>query len=392
MKDIAIVIDSESKIRKPKSLIFAKVKENLPISANRLWYAVLAEIAKRPENDNGTSFVINGKDIAELANLPANVVGQQLEEIYKNSSKLAGYTIEIVESDGNPMTVSMISSAKYFKNSRAIRVNIDPNLLPYLKNYVGQISVSYALGGPMKFKCVYSAPLYDLMNFYLGQREIQFTIEEMRDLLHVPEGKLTTVTNLNARAVYPAVKEIVSNTNLNVECELIKEGRVAKGYKFVIEEKDENFLDIEDPEERKVFNFIQKIISPPFNVNKDLVFQLMQTYGIDSCIVNFEYTKKQKYESFIRYYRYCLKNKIGEKELEKAQLREADYAKYSNISPLADEHSEDAAKSLPPIEDIKPLTEEERVANDERMKKENPQMYRLKQLFDQKLAKRKTEN
>lgn len=394
MKDNAIAIDPESQIRKPKSLIFAKAKENLPTTANRLWYAVLAEIAKRPKHETGTSFVINGKDIAELANLPPNIVGQQLQELYENSAKLAGYTLEIMEDDGNPITVSMISSAKYFKNSRAIRVTIDPNLLPYLQDYVGQIGVTYALGGPMKFKCIYTSPLFDLMNYYLGQETVEFTVAEMRKYIHVPEGKLTTITNLNARAIYPAVKEINKYTDLEIICDAIKKGRSTEGYKFVIKKKDGSFLDVEDPVERKTMSLIQKLISKPYEVNKDLVFQLLQEYGIDSCAVNFEYTKKQKYNNFIKYYRHCLKNKIGEIELEKEQLRAADFAKYKNIQPLEWQPNlfDEAENSMYQENEMaKTMTEEDIAALDENLKQTNPALYAIKKKLESNMQKHEEE-
>ena len=396
MNDTAIMIDQNSQVRKPKSLIFAKAKENLPTTANRLWYAVLAEINRRPKSDKGTDFIINGKDIAELANLPANVVGQQLQELYKNSSKLASYTIEIVEDDGNSLTASMISSAKYYKNSRSIRVSIDAHLLPYLKDYVGQMSISYSLGTPMKFKCIYTSPLYDLMNYYLGKGEITLSVAEIREYIHIPEGKYTETGSLNNRALYPAVREINEHSNLLIDCVPMKviEGkkRTIVAYKFIIKEKDGSFLESDDPEELKTMQLIQQLISSPYRLSHEKAFELLDQYGSTSCRVNFEYTKKQKYDNFIAYYRYCLKNQIAEKEIEKAEIRAADFAKYKSIKPLPEQDSlfdESIDTSVPELEPLVPLTESQKIASDELMKKRNPQLYALKQKFYENLNKRK---
>ena len=183
-KDISI--RAEDEIKKSKMFIFAQTQPtNLPIMAQRVFLALLSQVEQDDESD---TFIIRGRDIAALSKLAPNVVGQQLKEMSEASDSLRQYTLVIREEDGNDLRVGLISSSKYLKGERAIRVSVDKYLMPYIRNMKKQYAISYKAGGPMKFRSSYAMPLYDMMNYYLSDGQHYFTIEESskrKKLLHL---------------------------------------------------------------------------------------------------------------------------------------------------------------------------------------------------------------
>jgi plasmid replication initiation protein len=73
----------------------------------------------------------------------------------------------------------------------------------------------------------YALALYEMIqrrgNLKYQWQEI-FTIAEFRELLGVPKGKLTTFSNLNARAIKPAVLEVNALADFGVKVDALKHG------------------------------------------------------------------------------------------------------------------------------------------------------------------------
>ena len=80
-------------------------------------------------------------------------------------------------------------------------------------------------------KSKYARALYAVIKQREGDKrqrvrmQEKFTVAEFRELLGVPKGKLTTFSNLNARAIKPAVLKINALGDLGVKVEGLKYGR-----------------------------------------------------------------------------------------------------------------------------------------------------------------------
>jgi len=80
----------------------------------------------------------------------------------------------------------------------------------------------------MAFSTKYALALYEAIarRVRLSHRfSEEFTLEEFRELLGVPEGKLATYGNLNQFAIRPAVREINAMASFGVVVHPIKSGR-----------------------------------------------------------------------------------------------------------------------------------------------------------------------
>jgi len=315
-KEIQMRADDE--IKKSKMFIFAQTQPtNLPIMAQRVFLALLSQVE---QNEDGDTFIIKGKDIAAIAKLAPNVVGQQLKEMSEASDALRQYTLVIHEEDGNDLRVGLISSSKYLKGERAIRVSVDKYLMPYIRDMKKKYAISYKAGGPMKFRSSYSMPLYDVMNYYLSEGQHYYTVEETRKLFNIPDGSITETATLNQRIIAPAIRDINAYTNLEVSVEQHRQGRKILGYTFKVRDKEEYQVKLIEEEDERVV-LLRMVTGAPYHFNPKTLDKLVSQYGWTSVKNNFEYTKKQKPNNFAAYLYYTVTHQIAEHEMEVKQIR-----------------------------------------------------------------------
>ena len=312
------LIKADDEIKKSKMFIFAQTQPtNLPIMAQREFLALLSLVEQDSEGD---TFIIKGRDIAELSKLAPNVVGQQLKEMSEASDTLRQYTLVIHEEDGNDLRVGLISSSKYLKGERAIRVSVDKYLMPYIRDMKKQYAISYKAGGPMKFRSEYSLPLYDVMNYYLSEGQHYFTLEETRRIFNIPDGAIKNTSTLNQRIIKVAIRDINTYTNLEVSVEQHRKGRKILGYTFKVRDKEEYQVELISQEDEKN-SFLKELVGAPYYFNPKTLDKLLNEYGYTSVKNNFEYTKKKNPKDFARYLYFTITHQIAEREMEVKQIQ-----------------------------------------------------------------------
>lgn len=363
-----------SEIKKSKAFIDATTSPgNLPIPAQRLFLALLSYISPDTTED---TFIIKGKDLADLAGLSPNVVGQQLEEISEKADALRAYTLVIKEDDGNYLRVGLISSTKYLRGQRAIRIKIDEYLMPYLKQMKEQYVISYPAGGPMKFRSEYSIRLYDMMVYYLNQENgyHYYTKEEVRKLFNIPDGKIPLTSTLNQRVIAPSIRDINNYTHLNVELRLEKRGHTIIGYHFFVENKEGtiNNCTLEIEEKKKTDEeFIMSLISEPYKFNKVVLYSLIERYGLESIKNNFKYTQSKNPNNFSKYLYWAINHQVYEKEKEAEQIQKINTRMKLEVPVPV--YSEEQSSMLFDEEEI--YKAEQSSFNPERLKDTNPNLY-----------------
>lgn len=359
-------VTEESQIRKSRALIFAQTTpSNLPIPAQRLFLALLSSINYEGE---GSTFVIKGKDIANLANLPSNVVGQQLQDMSVKADTLRQYTLTIREDDGNDLRVGLISSTKYLKGQRAIRVNVDPYLMPYLRKMKEQFVISYPAGGPMKFRSEFSMPLYDTLLYYLHDGEHYFTLEELRKTFNVADNKYPRTSSFNQKVLQPALKDIGEFTNLDVDVEHKLSGRKILGYTFRIQDKNTTANELAMRQQYEDEQFILKLTTKPYYFNQTTLISLINTYGMESVKNNFKYTLKKDAKNFSAYLNWAISHQVYEKQQEINQLKAVD--KNIEIQNTIPKYTE------PETNLFEPDAHEEEIHIDyDKLRRDNPRLY-----------------
>lgn len=385
-KNTITTLNENSEINKSRALVFAQTTpSNLPITAQRLFLAVLANIDENTSDEDNV-FIIRGQDIAALTGLPANVVGKQLEEMSIDADFLRKYTIVIREEDGNDLRTSLLSSTKYLKGQRAIRVAVDKFLMPYLKMTKERISISYKAAAPMKFKSEYSLRLFEVMIYYAKEGYHYFTLEEIRNVFNIPDGKIPLTSTLNQKVIAPSLRDINTYTDFEIEVKHEKKGRTIIGYHITIKNKNASSVELVSPsEEHEDDEFINKIISHPYNVNKYVLATLINKYGINSIKNNFNYTLKKKPKNFGAYLNWAISNQVFEKEQEMIQIESVNKALKDDLIPLPEltsKQKNDFVIPEPSMElDLSNKNYEESI------KESNPQLYEVIMRINSKIKK-----
>lgn len=376
-----IQIRAEDEIKKSKMFIFAQTQPtNLPIMAQRVFLALLSQVE---QNENDDTFIIKGKDIAAIAKLAPNVVGQQLKEMSEASDALRQYTLVIHEEDGNDLRVGLISSSKYLKGERAIRISVDKYLMPYIRDMKKKYAISYKAGGPMKFRSSYSMPLYDVMNYYLSEGQHYYTVEETRKMFNIPDGSITETATLNQRVIAPAIRDINAYTSLEVSVEQHRQGRKILGYTFKVRDKEEYQVELIEEEDERT-TFVKLITGAPYNFNPKTLDKLVNQYGWTSVKNNFEYTKRHTPKNFAAYLYYTVAHQIAEREMEVKQIQQIQ-PDYKPTMPSELIETQDLFTDKKTVDQI--LAEENSLTDIEEYEFKNPQIAAMYEKYKTRTAK-----
>lgn len=163
-------------------------------------------------------------------------IGESIERLMRAIVKVAVIkdgqpAIERVQLLGGNIELENPDGMLYFEFPRALRRIIqDSTVFARL-----QKEVMFALSSK------YALTLYEMVqkrgNLRFKSQE-KFTIDEIRGILGVPKGKLTTWSNLQLRALTPAVEEVNALSDFLVEVTPYKEGRRVAGIILSWKRKD----------------------------------------------------------------------------------------------------------------------------------------------------------
>ena len=120
-----------------------------------------------------------------------------------------------------------------------IRFEFSPSMRQAISNSTHWAVISRR--AVMAFESRYALRLYTLLGLRAGLRKVseEFTIEDLRELLGVPEGKLARWQDLKKWAIEPAVEEVSHLSGLMVKYFPLRRGRRIVGINLTWGVKDE---------------------------------------------------------------------------------------------------------------------------------------------------------
>lgn len=128
-----------------------------------------------------------------------------------------------------------VSSQTYFKNEGRFQISLTNEIMPYLTQLKGQFT-QYQLNHISGFSSSHAIRLYELLTQYRRFGERLITIDELKKWLQL-ENKYNLWAELQRWVIKPSLTEINEKSDLNIEVEKIKRGRVIHALKFVITPK-----------------------------------------------------------------------------------------------------------------------------------------------------------
>ncbi len=208
-----------------------QVAKNAGNSLSLLEQKVLLYVISRIKPDD-TELKEQIFDIAEFCRVCGIQPGGENYPYLKDViAKLKSRVMWLVAEDSET-TVSWIDKATIYKKSGKVKIRLDEDLKPYLlmlsKNYT-----AFPLHNIIKMKTKYGIMLYELLKSVanLG-KYIEFSVDEIKE--HLDCVNYDNFANFKRRVLLPALADVNTYTELKVEVDYKKTGRVNTHLLFTI--------------------------------------------------------------------------------------------------------------------------------------------------------------
>lgn len=195
----------QGEVIKPAELIDLRGTQRLTLQDRRIYNQLLANAFGPDMATEGRVFNI------QLSELRGNMASS--ERVLESIHRLRHTDVVAKCDDGELLTVTLLGAVKHPPLGRGIATRLqysfDPALLPVLRD--SHIFARLELRLLMDFSTKYGLALYEMVarraklkhKFY----EV-FSIDDFREFLGVPDGKLTAYADMRRKAIEPAVAEV----------------------------------------------------------------------------------------------------------------------------------------------------------------------------------------
>lgn len=215
------LVPQEGEMLKPMELIDIDGATGLTLHARRLYNQLIAHAFGPDLGQEGKEWAI---DLAELRGSH-----NSNEHIAESIVSLMKTVVTVRLADGRTRRVQLLGGNDMGEADRrhgTLTYSFDPKLVPLLResSVFGKLELTVMHA----FTTKYGLALYEALSrrVRLASKFFEdFELEAFRELLGVPEGKLTTFSNLKLRAITPAVDEVNALASFGCKIEPLKSGR-----------------------------------------------------------------------------------------------------------------------------------------------------------------------
>ena len=132
----------------------------------------------------------------------------------------------------------VVNQCFYSEGEGIVKLQFAPAIIPYISNLASHFT-QYKARYVMPMRSSYGIRLYELCLQWVGfGNEREFEVDEFKELLGL-SGKYKNVSFLKRDVIRPAIKDINTYSDLNVQFGQIKAGRRVTHFQFVIERKEQ---------------------------------------------------------------------------------------------------------------------------------------------------------
>lgn len=228
-------------------------KANLVVKSNHLVEAsyrldlieqriILAAIVEARESQKGLGedhITLEASKFVELFRMEPGSVYEQLKNALMSLFNRFVVVRDIDPETGHPRIsrVRWISTASYIDGAGRIQLRFATDMVPYITRLESEFT-AYRLEKIGRMSSAHAVRLYELLVQYLaiGQREIE--IEWLKEVLQV-KNEYSRITDLKKRVIDVAVTQINEHSDLLVDYDQRKTGRVVTHLLFRIKAKPE---------------------------------------------------------------------------------------------------------------------------------------------------------
>lgn len=187
----------------------------LSVTDRRLLFYIIAEGIKNHRSDKEipSYYEIRVQDIAGYMGVKHSELYNQIRKsIRRLQTTLISYTDP---TDGHIVEVTWLSEGRYWEGEGRIRVGITQALKPVLTGLKEQYTLM-DLATCGKLGSGYAMRLYELLKSKQKLKHFLISIEELREILSVTNGKFPRFSAFNKYLLQPAINQIEKRTDLKI--------------------------------------------------------------------------------------------------------------------------------------------------------------------------------
>lgn len=201
-------------VSRSNKLIEARYK--LSLHEQKVIYSIISLIQPNQKELNRYRFKI--AELAKFCGMNSKSAYRQMEEVTRSLLS----RVLTVKDGRKTMQTHWVQSAVY--ESGVVEFELDEKLEPYLLELQG-VFTSMKVSELMSFKSQYSGRIYELLYQFLVFGTRRFTLDEFKELLGLDTKEYGLFSNIKARIIESAVKDINKNTPMAVTYETEKTGK-----------------------------------------------------------------------------------------------------------------------------------------------------------------------
>jgi plasmid replication initiation protein len=291
-------IKPEYWVNQSTSLI--NMAQNLTVTERRIIYSLIALI--QPDDGDFKTYVLSVKDLAQLIGYKGKSFYNQVEKAIDGIMKKQ---ITIYSTDGKQRVVDKIQwvqQATYFHGNGQVKIKLSDALAEYLLNL--EKFTKYRLINVLRLNSEYSWRIYEFLkedewksrsiiqnktNKTWKSHRIMY-VEELRQLLDIPDDTLKLMKHFRATVLEKAKKELNEKTDIEFDYEVhSKKGRRIESFIFYIN-PSQQFQDLQtgvDSTMEQVQSLVNVLIKN--GVRGDAAIKLASKYHYDYLRANIRY-------------------------------------------------------------------------------------------------------
>lgn len=202
----------------------------------RLFLAALLQVkAKKNLNHEGV-YRVTAQQLAELTGIKS---GDNYRELEKAAKQLRTAGVRLRHDfdgklipNGDWLEVNLVSSCRYRAKQGCVDIRFTPEITPYISSLRKRFT-QYKAQHVMPMRSGYGVRLYELCLQWMG-KEREFTVEEFRKILNLSAPSYERIEVLKRKVINPALKDINTHSDIQVEFSQRKAGRRVTHFVFSI--------------------------------------------------------------------------------------------------------------------------------------------------------------
>lgn len=224
-----------------QAAIVANIRQHNAITSARYDYSAcqmdiffyLLSCLKRDDNPD-QEYTIYIKDVEAITGRQWNY--QQLREATADM----GARMFEVETEQRYQQLWMFQKVDYIKGKGCLQIQLAQPIRPYIFNLKENFT-SYQLHSALKLSSKYAKRIYQIVSQWKDKESTRtYTLDELKCMLYLkdPKGKepelFQNISQLKARVLDTAVRQVSEHTDLRIDYVLIKRGKAYESIRFSI--------------------------------------------------------------------------------------------------------------------------------------------------------------